>query len=292
MQLDAEYRFRVGGTLSTASPTATSYRLTIPTNSAREAAHLASIFHVYGSMVDNTSGDDAGWTVKSATGASLDYENTGVPQWSYSSTSPAGAPAAVSSTPVTPLPSQKTVGADAMRYLTQLGFSYRVASPNFSTTTTSTTAANGTSQVTSSTEDVTYAVVIDGVATDQTVNFSVGAHNVVAYASGPAIDLVTSYHYPLESPAAGVSQLNVAQRDKFALETNRPPLQHVTLDHNSLTLQTYELTNGTWWFLPVYHYTGVLKSTNGLRSTGTWNELAIDPSYLKVNSSTTGAVTP
>jgi hypothetical protein len=292
IELNNEYKFSAGEALATATPSADSYRLTVPSNSARETAHLASIFHVYGSMVNSTTGNDAGWTVNSATGASLEYQSTGVPQWYYSSTSPVVAPATEPSTPVNPLPSQKTVAADAKHYLSLLGFRYRVTSPNFSTSATSTTAAKGTGHVTSITEDVTYTVVVDGITTDQTVSFSVGAHNVLAYASGPAIDAVTPYSYPLESPAAGVAQLNVAQKDRFALSTSRPAVKDVALDQASLTLQTYELKNGTRWFLPVYHYEGVVKSTTDRASTGTWNELAIEPSYVKDNTSATDDVTP
>jgi hypothetical protein len=230
--------------------------------------------------------------VKSSTGAALDYENTGVPQWYYSSTSPDVAPATEPSTPVNPLPSEKTVAADAQHYLSRIGFGYGVASPTFSTSTTSARAANGTSQATSSTEDVAYTVVVDGVTTDQTVSFSVGANNVVAYASGPAFDVGTSYGYPLESPVEGVTQLNAAQKHKFALSTSRPPITDVALNGDSISLQTYELTNGTWWFLPVYDYQGVLKSASNLTSTGTWKQLAIDPSYVKVNNSSANDITP
>jgi hypothetical protein len=294
MQPYAEYHFNADD-LSTNTPASPSYRLAIPANAAHEAAIIASVFGVAGSPV-NTNGDGSDWTVNGAAGAALDYENTGVPQWYYSSTSPAIAPATASSTPVNPLPSEAVVAADAQRYLAEIGFSYTIASPNFSTSTTSSVAANGTSQVTSSTEDVAYSVVVGGVETDQTVSFSVGQNNVLAYASGPAFDVGTSAAYPLESPVAGVAQLNAAQKAKFASAATStaaaPPVIDVTLSDDTISFQTYELTDGTWWLLPVYHYQGAFTGTTGAASTGTWEQLAIDPSYVQVNNNAAGAITP
>lgn len=293
MQPYALYDFS-GNALSTTAPSSPSYHLAIPDDGAREAAHIASVFDVVGTPV-NTNGDGSDWTVKSNSGAALDYENTGVPQWYYSSTSPAIAPATASSTPVNPLPSEATVAADAQRFLTQIGFGYSVGSPSFSTSTTSSLSPDGTSQVTSSTEDVAFDVVVGGVDTDQTVNFSVGENNVLAYASGPAFDVGTSYAYPLESPAAGVAQLNAAQKSKVSGSTSvasAPPVIDVALSGDTVTFDTYELTDGTWWLLPVYHYQGAFTGTTSVASTGTWEQLAIDPTYLQINNSAASAITP
>jgi hypothetical protein len=298
MQPYAEYHFS-GDLLSTNSPSSLSYRMSIPSDAAHEATRIATVFGVAGSPV-HTNEDGGDWTVTSTTGAALDYESTGVAQWYYSSTSPAIAPATASSRAVNPLPSEATVAADAQRYLAQIGFGYGVASPKFSTSTTSSVVPNGTGQVTSSTEDVAYDVVVGGVATDQTVRFSVGKNNALAYASGPAFDIGTSYGYPLESPFAGVAQLNAAQKSRFSSGSSNPsstaasapPVTHVVLSGDAITLQTYELTDGSWWLLPVYHYQGASTGTSGVASSGTWEELAIDPSYVRVSSSATSALTP
>jgi hypothetical protein len=294
MQPYAEYVFSGSG-LSTTAPSALSYRVAIPANASQEAARLAEVFGVTGTPV-NTNGDGSDWLVKSATGAALDYENTGVPQWYYSSTSPAIAPATESTTPVNPLPSEATVAADARHFLAQLGYGYGVSSPSFSTSTTSSVAANGTSQVTSSTEDVAFDVVVDGVTTDQTVSISVGENNVLAYASGPAFNVGASEGYPLQSPSSGVTQLNAAQKAKLSSAgtstASPPPVIDVALSSDTITLETYELTNGQWWLLPVYHYQGAFTGTTGVASTGTWDELAIDPSYVQINNAAVNAVTP
>ncbi|MCU1364096.1 MAG: hypothetical protein JWM55_1924 [Acidimicrobiaceae bacterium] len=294
MQPYAEYVFSGGLALSTRAPHSPSYRLAIPGDASQEAGHLAGVFGVDATPL-NSNGDGSDWLVKSESGAAFDYENTGVPQWYFSSTSPAIAPAMSSSAPVNPLPSEATVAADAQRYLAQMGFSYGLSSPNFSTSTTSSVAANGTSQLTSSTEDVVFDVNVDGVATDQTVSFSVGEDNVLAHASGPAFHLDKSYGYPLESPAAGVRQLNAAQKTKFSSSNSvasPPPVIDVALSHDSITLQTYELTDATWWLLPVYRYRGAYSGTSGVASTGTWDQLAIDPTYVQINNTSTSASTP
>ncbi|MFY9782118.1 MAG: hypothetical protein WAK12_01105 [Acidimicrobiales bacterium] len=296
IQLYAQFDFTPASSLSTSVPSVKSYKLQIPRDGALEAVHVASVFGVTGSA-KNTHGNGTDWTVTSPSGSGLDYENSDVPQWYYSSTTPAIAPATESSTPVGNLPSQSTVEADAQRYLGELGFNYEVGSPTFSTSTTSTTAANGTGRVTTSTEDVAYTVVVGGVATDQSVNFSVGAHNVVAYASGPAFNAGSSYAYPLQSPLAGVVVLNAEQKSKYSSTSSktskrsRPPIVDVTLNSDTLSLQTYELTDGTWWLLPEYHYQGLALIKSG-SSTSIWNELAIDPSYVHVNNSAANDIAP
>jgi hypothetical protein len=42
----------------------------------------------------------------------------------------------------------------------------------------------------------------------------------------------------------------------------------------------------------VYHYQGAFTGTSGVASTGTWDELAVDPTYVQINNSATSAVTP
>jgi hypothetical protein len=108
----------------------------------------------------------------------------------------------------------------------------------------------------------------------------------------------TSYVYPLESPAAGVAQLNATQKSRFSpasasgTTATPPPVIDVALSGDTITFETYELTDGTWWLLPVYHYQGAFTGTTGAPSTGTWEQLAIDPAYVRVNNSVASAITP
>jgi len=285
----------------TSTPTTPSYKLSFPANPASESTRVAAVFGVAGTPV-NTSGD---WTVTGASGAALDYQTAGVPQWYYSSSTPAVAPATESASATGPVPSPAIVAADATRYLSLLGYGYGVGSPKFSSSTSSTTAANGTTQVTQSTEDVTYQVVVGGVATDQTVTFSVDSHNVVVYASGPAFSVGAVVNYPLQSPVEGAAALNATQASLFAAGNAKassavgssttttlapPPVVDVTLNSDSVALATYQLTDGTFWFLPVSTYIGMIASTTGPTS-GTWSELAIEPTYVQVGARAPGAIT-
>ncbi len=299
IQLYERLDFTAGPGLSS-TPTTPSYQLSIPADPSSEAARVASVFGVAGTPV-NTNGD---WTVTGASGAALDYQTAGVPQWYYSSSTPAVAPATQSASATGPVPSPSTVAADALRYLALLGYGYGVGSPTFSSSTSSTTAANGTTQVTQSTEDVTYDVVVGGVTTDQTVSFSVDSKNDVVYASGPALSVGPPVTYPLQSPLAGVAALSAAQASQLArtpttssavgsstTTTLAPvPVVDVTLNSDSVSLATYQLTDGAFWLLPVYTYAGVIAQATG-PSSGTWSELAIEPAFVQVGAEAPGAIT-
>jgi hypothetical protein len=50
-----------------------------------------------------------------------------------------------------------------------------------------------------------------------------------------------------------------------------------------LSLATYQLADDSLWLLPIYDYTGTETSSTGSTSSGTWNELAVDPSYVQVS---------
>ena len=288
MQLYERLDFTAGPGLSP-TPTTPSYALTIPADPASEAARVAAVFGLTGTPT-NSNGD---WTVTGASGAALDYQTAGLPQWYYSSSTPAIAPATQSATATGPVPSPSTITADAQRYLTLLGYTYQLGSPTFSSSTQSTTAANGTTQVTQSLESVSFSVMVNGVATDQTVSFSVDSHNDVAYASGPALSVGPPVDYPLQSPESGVAALNAAQASKSPASSSTTPaprLVDVTLTADSVSLATYQLTNGAYWFLPVYTYSGVITQVTG-PSSGTWRELAIQPSYVKAGAPSPGAIT-
>ena len=310
IQFYEEIDFHAGSGLAATAPSAPSYPLSVPRDAASEASRIAAVFGVSGTPVPGV-GDGGDWIVTSTSGASLDYENGGVPQWYYSSSSPAVAPATESDSASVPVPSDVTLASDVNGYLAALGFSYSIASPDFSTSTISeTNASGGPSSV--STADVTYTVVVDGVATDQSVSFSVNSHNQVLNASGPDVHVGAATNYPLQSPLAAVAALNAAQRAKYSSTTPTsangtgsssgsspgssspgtttagPPVVNATLTSDTISLATYQLTSGALWFLPVYDYRGQVTNANGMVSSGTWSELAIDPSYVHVGSS--GAV--
>jgi hypothetical protein len=162
-----------------------------------------------------------------------------------------------------------------------------------------------------STADLSFTIDVAGASTDQTVNFSVDANNNVVSASGPAFDVGAATNYPLESLSAGLSALNAEQQSRFPGTATGggssgsgpstssgvnpggssttsptppgPPVANVVLDGYSIALQTYQLTDGSLWLLPMYIYTGTETRADGSTSTGTWSELAVDPTYVHVS---------
>jgi hypothetical protein len=296
MALFEEYHFATGPGLTTATPTGLSFKLHVPSNQSAEALRVAAIFGVVGPTL-TISGSSTDTTITDSSGRSLDYASSALPQWYYSLSSPAVAPATTTDTSNANLPSHATLEADVRGYLAKLGYGYNTSAPNFSTSTVTTTSADGTTQGSMNTETVTYSVDVAGIATDQPVEFSVDASNHVIYASGPAFSVNSTSNYPLQSPADGVAALNAEQQSRFPSSTSAttsaplagPPIVDVTLTSVSLALATYQLTDGTTWLLPVYNYVGVSSNADGTSSTSDWYVLAVDPSYLQVSSHSSGA---
>jgi len=71
-----------------------------------------------------------------------------------------------------------------------------------------------------------------------------------------------------------------------------PPIVDVTLDNETISYQTYQLTDGSVWMLPIYNYTGVVTNTDGSSYTGTWSTIAVDPTYIQVPTSSSGGINP
>jgi hypothetical protein len=300
MMVRVKYHFTAAPGLALSTPTALSYELQIPSDVSTEALRIAAVFGVTESPL-TISGNSSSATVTDPSGRSLDYESSGVPQWNYSLPSPPVAPATASDTSNADLPSHATLEGDVHGDLAKLGYGYSVSSPSFSTWAVTTTNADGTAQQTTSNESVTYTVEVDGIATDQSVDFSVDANNNVVYASGPAFSVTSTSNYPLQSPTQGVAALNAEQQNGSLSSSNAssttstspagPPIVDVNLTSVSLSLATYQLTDGTSWLLPAYDYTGVTANTDGTSSSGDWYVLAVDPSYVQVSSDTSGVGT-
>jgi hypothetical protein len=298
MEIYAKFDFSVGPGLSSTTPTSDSYQLFIPSSASSEGSRIAAIFGITGAPV-NSSDNSTDWTVTNASGSSLNYANSGVPEWSYSTNES-------SNSSLNELPSRVALENDVQSYLGKLGFGYSVSTPVFGTTTTTN---NNSTPSSSSTEDVTYSVDVDNVSTDQYVNFSVDAANQVVSASGPAFSVASTLNYPLQSFTSAVSALNAAQQSKYpsaspipntstggvnsgsstttSTPPSGPPIVDVTLNSASLTLAAYQLTDGSMWLLPVYSFAGVETSANGTISSGNWYELALDPSYVQYGASVT-----
>jgi hypothetical protein len=335
MRIYEEFDFSAGSDLSTDEGSGAAYQLTLPTSASAEDARLAAIFGVSGTPVDqNNDGQD--FTVTDPSGNYVDYETYGtVPQWSYSVAIP-DAPNTSSTTTdgvTVAMPSQATVEGDVQNYLGQLGYGYQVTDPQFSESNNVVTSP-GQPTVTTNEEQVTYGVTIDGVLTDQSLDFTVDQNNNLVSADGPAFSAMPPVNYPLQSPAAGVGVLEAAQQSYFASNATSgqssgsgpstspmnsdsssssnatppssatdttdtttttpsgPPIVDVTLDAETISYQTYSLTDGSVWMLPIYNYTGLVNNTDGSSYTGTWSTIAVDPTYIQVSTSSSGGINP
>ena len=306
MQTLEEFNFSAGSGLSATTPSSPSYALQIPSSASSEASRVATIFGVNGRAVN--SGSDL--IVRDAAGNTLVYRNVGVPQWNFVSAS-SGAVKNSEAAALSVLPDHSAVDALVKTYVSKLGYGFSLSTPTFGTSTSGTLNPDGSVKTSVGVIDVNYTVLINSVNTDQSISFSVDSNDEVVAASGPAFTLGSPQNYPLESPQAGISALNTVQVSKFpnnatasTTQTSAngssaaaptvpsiPPIVDVTLNSLSLSLKTYQLADGSTWLLPVYSYAGEAANSYGTSSSSTWNELAIDPSYVSVSAASPSGVT-
>ena len=261
MNLYEDLRFVAGPGISASAPSTASYPLTLPRSAKTESVRLADVFGVAGAPSEHGSGN---WTVTNASGAVLNYDNVGVPQWYYSSTSPKVAPAEESGSVSVAMPSHATVEADVTRYVSELGYNYPLSAPRFTTATTSTTTPKG-APLTVYSETASYSVLVHGTTTDQSLSFTFDPTNSLLYAEGPAFHVDAGVSYPLQSPLAGVSALGVAEKRTFAAVA-KPPTAKATVTSDRVSLAPYQLKNRTLWLLPLYTYSGSITGNKGARA--------------------------
>jgi hypothetical protein len=325
MRILQEFDFSAGPDLSTSASTGAAYELQLPTSASAEAARIATIFGVSGTPVD-TQNDGQDFTVTDPSGNYVEYQTyDAVPQWSYSVAAPQATSTMTSDGTTVAMPSQSTVEADVQTYLGRLGYGFQVTDPQFSTSN-NVMSSPGQPSVTTNDEQASYSVTVDGQMTDQYFSFTVDQNNAVVSASGPAFSVMPAVNYPLQSPAAGVGVLESQQQSEFAANgpsdqpsvqsstspppppnsapssspsttdttdttTTTIPIVAVTLDAESVTYQTYKLTDGTVWMLPIYNYTGDVNG-NGSSYTGTWSVIAVDPTYIDLSNASSGGIHP
>jgi hypothetical protein len=246
------------------------YELGVSTASATTARHVATVFGVTGALHHTASN----WMVTSHAGASLDYQASPIPQWFYSSSSYTVAPATKSDSASVPMPAHATLEADAASYVKKLGYNYGLASPRFSSSTVSMTNSSG-GPAEQSQEQLTDVVTVGSYASDQTLSITVGSHNQLIYAQGPAFRVNVSRTYPLVNARNGVASLNSTEHALSGTKSS-VLVDHLTLRHVVLSLSAFRLSDGSTWLLPIYTYS--------TRTTGatTWSEIAIASSYVHV----------
>jgi hypothetical protein len=330
MRIYEEFNFTAGPDLGVNAGTGAAYELTLPTSASAEAARLAGIFGVSGTPVDqNNDGQD--FLVTDPSGDTVEYETyDSVPQWSYSVAIPqaAGTSSTTSDGTTVAMPSDSTVNGDVANYLGQLGYNYQVTDPQFSTSNNVVTSP-GQPTVTTNEKEATYSVTVDGQVTDQYLDITVDQNNNLVSMDGPAFSAMPAVNYPLQSPAAGVAVLEATQQSYFAANgasasgssttgvgagssggvstppvanaadgttttttPSGPPIVNVTLDAETISYQTYQLTDGSVWMLPIYNYTGQVNNADGSSYTGTWSTIAVDPTYIQVSTSSSGGINP
>jgi hypothetical protein len=286
MRLDQKLEFAAGPRLDSATPSSNAYLLSLPDIPSTEAIRIANVFGVAGATT--LTGTNAIVTVNGSNAETLTYSDLNVPQWTLSATtsaplsdSPASALAA--------LPSNETAAKDAQRYINALGYNYGLSAPSFGTTTSSNTGASG-AKGSWSTVDVSYNVLVNGVATHMSVMFSIDATNTVVSASGPAFNVTSPTNYPLQSPTSAIAQLNAAQ-NRSSSNAASEPVAKVTIQSSTITLSNFVTADGNYWLLPTYQFSGDVANTNGSQSTGSWSDVAVDPSYLSPSTPSSITIT-
>ncbi len=321
MRIYEQFNFSAGSSLSTGGSSGAAYQLRLPANPSAEAARIGSIFAVSGTPTDQ-NGDGSDWNVSDSNGSSVDVSNYGgVPQWFFNLSSLATS-SVTPGTSSTQVPSLSALDADVQGLLRRLGYAYQVGDPQVSTATVSGGALGQTSDTTNE-ETVSYVVLVNGVSTDQTLQLSVDSNNQILNASGPAFTLQPLVNYPLRSPVSAVAVLDAQQKAEFAtnasggvntgsgtggtvtsgasgsspapptpdgsgtgpttIAPSGPATVDVTLDGVTLKLQSYWLTDGTVWLLPVYDFTGTVVTTDGSSYQGDWTTIAVDPAYVNLD---------
>ncbi len=261
IEIYEKFVFAAPAGLNAAPLTSPSFELQIPSDSSAEALRIATIFNVDGPPVA-TGGANGQLVSSDAAGDTLTYDLSGVPQWSYS-VSPNETPTASAA-----LPSDEQLDQIAQTVVSELGYKYTISSPSYSSISNADSPA-----VTAQT--VSYDVDVDGLTTDQSVNFEIDDQGNIIAASGPSFDVASSTNYPLEGLDAVVANLNAVQNARFPDATttstgdqgssspaapNGPPVVGVTLNSATLSLSTYQVDGGALWLLPVYNCFGTTDS--------------------------------
>jgi len=231
-----------------------------------------------------------------------------------------------------PMPSQSTVNGDVQNYLSQFGYGYQVTDPQFSTSNNVTTSPGQPTVTTNqeqATYGVTVDGQTTDQYLDFTVdaNNNLVSADGPAFSVMPAVDYPlqspaagvevleaqqqayfaqnASSGQPSgagsstagSNSSAGTSPPTPPSSSSDTTNTTTttpsgPPIIDVTLDSETISYQTYQLTDSSVWMLPIYNYTGVVTNTDGSSYTGTWSTIAVDPTYIQVPTSSSGGINP
>jgi len=230
------------------------------------------------------------------------------------------------------VPSRSTVNGDVQAYLNQLGYGYQVTDPQFSTSNNVTATpgqATVTTNEEQATYGVTVDGQLTDQYLDFTVdqNNNVVSADGPAFSVMPAVNYplqspaagvavleAQQQSYFASNSSVGQSSgsgssttpltsgsndstpatppSTAATNDTTTTTPSGPPIVDVTLDAETISYQTYQLTDGSLWMLPMYNYTGLVNNPDGTSYTGTWSTIAVDPTYIHISTTSSGGINP
>jgi hypothetical protein len=138
--------------------------------------------------------------------------------------------------------------ASASTFLTSFGLNYSLVNPNFNTGW-----PNPTYSGCGATESMSEQILIDGVSTDQSVNFSFNSTGRIVSAQTPVFSIGTQASFPLDSQSVAASSL---VQSNPAASPSGAELVTVKLKSAQVSLNAFQLADGSTWFLPVYQFEG------------------------------------
>ncbi|HUZ41156.1 MAG TPA: hypothetical protein VMU68_07170 [Acidimicrobiales bacterium] len=332
MRILEEYDFSAGPDLSTNAGSGAAYELQLPTSASAEAARIATVFGMSGTPVDSQNdGHDFTVTDPSGSYVQYQSYDA-VPQWTYSVALPQATSTTTSDGATVAMPNQSTIESDVQKYLDRLGYGFQVTDPQFSTSnnvmsspgqasvTTNDEQASYSVTVDGQMTDQYFEFTVDQY--NDVVYASGPAFNVmpaVNYplqspvagvgvleaqqqsefaangSSGQSSGIQSSTSTSTPSPSNSSSSTSPSTSDTSDTTTTTTttiPIVAVTLDAESVSYQTYQLTDASVWMLPIYNYTGDVNGDNGSSYTGTWSVIAVDPAYIHISTSSSGGIHP
>ena len=280
-----DLHFIAGPGISGRAPSTASYELKLPASAKAESARLAGLFGVSGAPAEHGGGN---WTVTSTSGAVLNYDSVGVPQWYYSSTTPKVAPAEESGSVSVAMPSHAIVEADVQRYVSELGYHYSLSLAELLDR--------------NDVDDDARRRATDGLQRDRVIlggrprhddgpvaQLHVRSHQHAALRRGTRLPRRRRRELPAQSPRAGVTALGTAEKRPFAAVA-KPPDREGDITSDRCRLAPYRLKNGTCGCCRSTHTRARSPGRRAPPRRERGVELAVEPTYVAGSSATSEGV--
>jgi hypothetical protein len=166
--------------------------------------------------------------------------------------------------------------ASASTFLASLNLSYSLDAPTFNTGW-----PNPTYMGCGATELMSEQILVEGVSTDQSVSFSFNSTGQIVSAQTPVFSVGAQADYPLESQSDAANSL--VQSNPTSPPTGAE-LVTVKLKSALVSLNAFQVADGSTWFLPVYQFEGDGYSLNVRPDPLAWTGavLAVGPPNVTV----------